>query len=151
MTSTESITFEAFRDSLAGQLQWCIDRIVATFEATPEDKLDFKIAPTSMSVREMAQHVIHGNNLCLGMVGAEIPPVPDSQSKDEITTALRVSGEALADYASKSTEAVYQEKVMFFGHEISMTSFVMKCSWHIGRHAAQIDFLQTTWGDMEDH
>lgn len=136
---------------LANDLRRGVGRLVATLRATPVDKLDFKPSDTAKSIREMAQHTLGGNGYCLQAVGLPEAGNPAETDLEKLIADLEATTETLAAYADKADDALLANEIQFFGQSLVVAPFLQTVEWHISRHAAQIDYVQTIYGDLEDH
>ncbi len=149
MTETQDIT--ALRNAIVGQLNRAAGRATSTLAATPADKLDFKPSETSKSVRELAQHILFGNCLVLGAMGVTATENPEATDVQEISDSIASTTQKLVDIAQNSSPADYEKTHEFFGHPFPLPNLLLTADWHIARHVAQIDYVQTVYGDLEDH
>jgi len=149
MSSTQTqITLST---ALAADIRRATHRILATLKATPEDKWDFKPSPTGKSIREIAQHAIEGNGYCAGPLQVPVTWNAEPSDSADILQVLETSGGALAAAAEQGGDAFVQGEVEFFGQKFTGCDFLQVTEWHISRHAGQIDYVQTLYGDLEDH
>jgi hypothetical protein len=140
----------AIRSLAVGQLSWSLNHAVTTFEAVPEDKLDYKPSDTAKSARELIQHLLYGNGMMLGGFGVECNPAEGSADRADLIDRLKSSTEQLvAKFEAVPDEAM--DTIVPFLSGMPMPRFLMAASWHMARHAGHSDYLQTIWGDMEDH
>jgi hypothetical protein len=131
----------------------------------PDDKLTWSPSPTSKSALKIAAHVASSLH---GMAGAlSGKPMPDMNFNDfmammaaedaKITTreqavsALESGFAAVLSGLDKVTQEQMAGKITTPFGEIPADSFVLLPSLHTDCHASQLDYLQTTWGDMEMH
>ncbi len=118
---------------------------LASIAATPEDKLDFKPSETAKSIRELVLHITEGNGYCLDGLGAEKP------SSEDWLEGLKLSTDALINAIEALTPAQLAGTVTFFGREFPIPVFLAIVEWHASRHFGQIDYIQTIYGDLDDH
>jgi len=144
-------TAEVLRDLLANNLAKATRHVLATFAAVPDDKLDYKPSDTAKSARENLAHLIGGNAHVGSLLGAEMPPVPEDKSRGSLVAAFEGGTTALLEIVRSMPPERFDESVDFFGRPRSIPTFLLIIEWHLSRHAAQIDYLQTIWGDLEDH
>lgn len=139
------------RSLAAGKLRWSLAHFVKSFEATPDDKLDFKPAETAKSPRELIIHVLGGNAHVAKSLGMDLDPVPGPTDRAALQQRLQDSTEAIA----KEIEAIPLERldsmIDFVAGPMPMPIFLFIEDWHVARHAGQLDYLQTMWGDMENY
>jgi hypothetical protein len=152
MTTLTKYTPEAasaIRTLAAGQLRWSLNHAVNTFEAVPEDKLDYKPSETAKSCREQIEHLLFGNDHVGKTLGLNLNAMEGPNDRPALVARLKSSTEAIAEKIETVSDEDMGSMVEFFA-PMPMTVFVMVDAWHIARHAGQIDYLQTTWGDLED-
>lgn len=129
-------------------------RFLATFTAVPEDKLDWRAAPTAKSAMEIGCHVAAAHRYFLaGLRGDDVPfDFPGAMawideraaqyaSRDDIVTCLTDSRGKL--------DTLYARGI---NPEAFLTNddyqFLVRLpAFHTETHAGQIDYLQTCWGD----
>ena len=136
---------------LANDLRKSVSRLVGTVRATPAEKLDFKPSETAHSIRELVQHILGGNGYCLNFAG--IAPIgnPEATDIEALLADVEASTNALAEYAENADDATLAKEMPFFGGNIGVATFLQTVEWHISRHVAQIDYIQTIYGDLENH
>lgn len=149
MITTEAA--EAIRQLAVGRLERAVRLTLATVAAVPEDKFDFKPSETANSVRELIRHLCGGNGYVSQAFGLPAPVVPSGDSREELVAAFSAGANAIVESAKVMPAERFNESVDFFGGQIPMAAFLLTQEWHVSRHAAQIDYLETIWGDLEDH
>jgi len=154
MTTTLSITPEAasaIRDLVAERINWATARTLATFAATPDDKLDFKPSETARSIRECILHTLEGNGYVGHALGIEDNPQEGPTDRAALEGRLKSATEKIVAKIKTLPDETIAGSTEFFGHPMPTPSFLFLIEWHISRHTGQIDYLQTIYGDMEDH
>jgi hypothetical protein len=136
---------------ISSRLRRATKHSLATLDFVPEDKLDFKPSETAKSCRELAQHIVQGNCLCLQTAGQPTNANPEEQDLAKLKDMISATGEQLVAYAESLDENAMAGTVDFFGNPFPMPAFLLTAEWHMSRHAAQIDYVQTAWGDLDDH
>jgi len=158
-TQTHPAAAAALRSLAAGRLRWNLNHILTSFAATPDDKLDFKPSETANSPRQLIQHVIGGNGVVAQSFGiasapsgspAELESAPAATDRESLTTRLRETTETIINHIENLPDEAMDTTVQFISRPLPMTSFLLLDDWHITRHAGQLDYLQTIWGDLED-
>ena len=149
LTQTSPETAEALRTLAAGQLRWSLSHILKTLAATPDDKLDFKPSESASSTRELVQHIISGNGHVGRVLGLDFSGEPPTD-RDALVARVTETTEAIIGALEALTPEQIDSTIDFFG-PMPMKSFMLVDHWHISRHAGQIDYIQTIYGDMEDH
>ena len=153
MTTLATYTPEAataIRNVAVTQLRRALKHAVTTFEATPEEKLDYKPSETANSPRELIQHLLVGNGHLNGAFGVGGSPDEGPSDRKALIARLQSSTEAIIDKIETLPDAAMDTTVAF-GPGMPMPNFLMAASWHLARHAGQLDYIQTIWGDLEDH
>lgn len=137
-------------------------RLLATFAAVPDDKLGFKPSPTSKSPIEIIAHC-GSTNLRLagalaretaGSAGAAAAPEASSASPGSRKEALELLAESVSKLDSaieKVTPDMLSRTVALPFGQMPMARLIAIPSSHLQGHAAQIDYIQTIWGDMDGH
>lgn len=141
-------------DALAAQATWTADNIAFNLKFVPDDKLDWKPAPTAKSVLEVINHTVAAMK---GMSGAirggswEVPAFDPATTNEQAQSMIR---DAVADYtaALKSLSPADLEKsvTLPFG-TFSLRQFTGFGVVELQHHRGQIAYLQTLWGDTQDH
>jgi hypothetical protein len=141
------------------------ERFLKTFSFVPDDKLTWSPTPSSKSALRIAAHIGISNQGMAGVVRGEKPPFSSmaelfamiDAEEQKITTrdaAVQLI-EASTNSALAALDALTPEQLGgaagLPGMEMPMAQFIMIIGMHMSNHAAQIDYLQTTWGDLENH
>lgn len=150
VTKTSPETCATLRALAAGELRWALGHAVRTFEAVPEDKLDYKPSENAKSAREIALHTLSGNGHIGSVLGIAGDPAAGATDRPAIIERLKSSTEAIAVATENLMDEQIGSMVDFFG-PMPMNIFMRVNAWHIARHAGQIDYLETVWGDMQDY
>ena len=140
----------ALRTLAGGQLRSALNRSLATFKATPDDKLDFKPSETANSIRDLVVHAIEGNYYVGQALGLDLPKDGPTDRESLVSRLTETTDAVIAAIEALSDEQV-SGSVDFFGHPMPMTAFMLVDEYHVSRHAGQIDYIQTIYGDLEDH
>lgn len=158
-TQTHPAAAAALKSLAVGKLRWNLNHILNSFAATPDDKLDYKPSETANSPRQLIQHVIGGNGVVAQSFGitsapsgspAELESIPIATDRESLTTRLKETTETIITHIENLPDEAMDTTVQFVVGPISMPVFLLLDDWHITRHAGQLDYLQTIWGDMED-
>lgn len=141
-------------------------QLLKTFEFVPEDKLTWSPSPTARTALQIVAHCGAANGAFAAVLRGEEPPL--SKDPGEAAAQIRDGGKDVATRAAAirsvndSTAAVIAalDRVTPdrigttpdspFG-PIPFTVWMNLPSMHMGSHAHQIDYLQTIWGDLENH
>jgi hypothetical protein len=141
-------------------------RVLATFAAVPDDKLMFRPSETCKSVLEIVAHVGFSNQAIAGALQGE--PMTTNASLEELDVAMKpmlatiTSRQQALDLLECSMTAVNsaldtvtpdilgREVTAPFG-TVPMSFLIFAPGMHMSSHAAQIDYLQTVYGDLQNH
>ncbi len=123
----------------------------------PDDKLTYSPTPTAKSALQIASHVIAANGfftsaLTGGVVtGAPAMDVGEIASRQEAVERINASTDALlAAINALSPERLDAVIPTPFG-DSSAAFFLGIAGVHTFGHAAQLEYLQTCWGDLDFH
>ena len=141
---------QALRHLSAGKIRSALNRTLATFDATPDEKLDYKPSETAKSIRELVAHAAEGNFYVGSALGLTIEKDGPSDREALIRRLTDTTEQVIAAIEGLTDEQV-SGSIDFFGHPMPMTAFMLVDEYHISRHAGQIDYIQTIYGDLEDH
>ena len=133
--------------------------LAETAKAAPADKLDWKPDEKGKSSREIIEHLIGANYAFAALIrGQEVPAKEKQQfsikpdSMQDAFAELHKSSLHLSEaIAEVRDEQLKENKEMPWGETWSMTRLVSAPSAHIAYHWGQLAYLQTLWGDQEDH
>ncbi len=138
---------------------------LSTFQAVPDDKLNYSPSATAKTPLRLAAHLSVANSAFAGLLrGEPAPDIPlpemiqwmDQQerqitTRDEAVQALETSKtEVCSAIANLTPEAIASTIKTPFG-EMPATFLMQLCGLHPACHASQIDYIQTIYGDMEMH
>jgi hypothetical protein len=141
------------------------DRIAKCLANTPDDKLNWSPSATSRTPIELVAHAALSSTGICGMLAGK--PFPYSSIEDidvhsreaekgfstrEQALGLleKTSGEYLTWLDTLTPEQVGGTVTLPFG-EVPMAAAITFAADHIRGHAAQIDYLQTIYGDRSWH
>lgn len=140
-------------------------RFETTLSFVPDDKIGFKPSDTARSALQLAAHVAFSNDSFAMIIRREMPTSGDLsevfRKQQEAEAAITTRAEAIAKLED-STNAVLAAIDTINDETIGvdvptpvftapMTFWMYLPARHLDNHAAQIDYLQTIWGDMEWH
>ena len=132
-------------------------RLIATLEATPDDQLNWRPAPAAKSALQIAAHCAVANRYFIDVISGrpmasspgEAQAAAERQAQEltnrgDVLALLQETHKTLLDlYSCSSIETALSDEKRAF--------YVAIPFWHTATHAGQIDYLQTCWGDLEDH
>ncbi len=135
-----------------------LERVRRTFHHVPDDKLHWQPAETSKSALRVLVHVGLANQYFAAVLRGDdmphqsAPEVVQSIFEREPSITTRAEAERLLEESAQEvldsydlldpTRLMSDPKVAFV---------LMLVGRHADGHAGQIDYLQTTWGDLENH
>lgn len=141
-------------------------RLLRTFGYVPDDKLNHKVADTCYSPLQLIGHVALSNHAMAGILTGNVPEIPeDPEARRHLFrwggTDVATREEAVAKLEESTAvvlaalDAVTEEQLDStpdspFG-AMPYTFWMGLPAMHMQHHAAQVDFIQTVWGDLEDH
>lgn len=140
-------------------------RIINALKHVPEDKLHWKPTDTAKSALRLAAHAAVSNLGLAGIIRGDALLSTDLQETVDIMTAqeervkTRADAYILIDQSCRAVEEAIDGVRAEHIHEQVKSPFVtapmvffMKLPGrHMDNHAAQIDYVQTCYGDMHDH
>jgi len=158
--TTHPITAGALSGLAAGK-----SMLLSTFKFVPDDKLDWTPSPGARSALRLAAHCAVSN---FGMAGllrgepmsistfAELAAMMDAEevkitTREQALAAIEASTESAREAIMAITPNRF-ETVIGSGDLMGPTMFFMNLvGLHMSMHAAQIDYIQTCYGDKEPH
>jgi len=142
-----------------------MEMFLRNFSHVPDDKLNWKVAPTAKSALRIAAHTALYAGRFAAMMRDRATPKPDNleewlaqreaeevavTSREEVERIFRAgTEEVLAALDSLSADEVAMELDSGQGWTMPMAFLMGLPGWHATLHMGQIDFLQTCWGDQE--
>lgn len=143
-----------FQDLESRRLQTQTNFFVQTAEQIPEYKANEKPSETAMSAREIVDHCTETNAAMGRMLGEDVPNY-DPSSAESFETALKVfqtSCDRLSETLANVPDDRLDEEVETSGGQAMPITRIMSIpAVHVGYHWGQLAYLQTLWGDTEDH
>ncbi len=146
-------------------LEWSTGYLLSTLAAVPDDKLGHSPSATAKPALQLAAHIAVTNQAFASMLRGETMPemtLPElighmdnaekaMATRDEVVSAVKATtADLAAAIDGVKPEDISREIPTPFG-TLSVPFLLQLCATHAMCHAAQIDYLQTTWGDMEMH
>jgi hypothetical protein len=141
-------------------------QLLGTFEHVPEDRLHWSPSPTARTALQIVAHCGAANRAFAAVLRGEELPRP--ASAEEAAAQIRAGGrdvttrtaavklvedstaEVIRALEKVSPELIQTAPMSPFG-AFPFPFWMHLPSEHMGGHARQIDYLQTIWGDHEDH
>jgi len=140
-------------------------RLLHALESVPDDKLQWTPSATAKSPLRVAAHAALSNSAFASMLrGDPMPDVPFETlmaKMVEAESAVGTRAEAVKLIEEQSagaivalnglTQARIAEDVQTPFGAMPITFIMLLVGRHMDDHAAQIDYMQTIWGDNEMH
>ena len=140
-------------------------RIAQALGTTPDDKINGSPSLSARTPVQLVAHAAMGTSLVQGMLEAKPFPYASAAEYDaasrkaekEYTTRAQALGlleQTSAEYLTwldTLTPAQLSSTVETFFGPLAMASAITFPADHLRNHAAQLDYLQTTWGDTDWH
>jgi uncharacterized protein YndB with AHSA1/START domain len=132
-------------------------RLRDTFDHVPDDKLFWTPAGTAKGAVQIVAHTSYANVYFAAILrGDPMPdkPVPEVVAdilRQEVNIKTRAEAKELLDRTSQETLDAYDTIDPMRATDPRVAFIMTLIGRHIDGHAAQIDYLQTCWGDMVDH
>lgn len=143
-----------------------METFLKTFSFVQDDRLNWTPAATAKTPLQIAAHAAcTAGNFALLYRDGKFPPVEAGkfmeymkQAESVVTTreqAVELLKKNTADLVA-ALDTMTPEKIALtvdtpFGFAAPMSMFMMVPGVHARNHAAQIDYLQTCWGDQDVH
>ena len=138
--------------------EMALSRLKDTYAHVPDDKLFWSPYETSKSPTMIVGHTAYCNEYFAAVLrGDDIPPETPGQvvsKADAEASKIKTRAEAneVLERTSQVVLASFDQLDPARLTTDPRTGFILTLiPRHIDGHAGQIDYLQTTWGDMEDH
>ena len=143
-----------------------MERFLKTFSFVPDDKLTWTPSPTAKSALRIAAHTAcTAGNFAMLIRYGKFPTTDmaklfaDLNAAEEMVTTREAAVELLrknTDDILAALDAATPELIACtletpFGFSAPMAFFMNIPGSHAENHAAQVDYLQTCWGDQEVH
>ena len=141
------------------------DRLQKSLSFVPDDKLTWSPSPTAKSALRIAAHCACSNRFFASALRGDIAPAETFAelfeameaeeakltNKDQVITEVEDSTNALLGVIDSLSPARLQDSVTYPFFSAPVTFFLQLSSTHLIGHSAQIDYLQTVWGDLDPH
>ncbi len=144
-----------------------MEYFLRNFSYVPDDKLTWTPTPTAKSAIRIAAHTALYAGIFARMIrDGKLPEMDNLEewlaqrnaaevaitSRTEIESIFRKgTDEVIAALDSVTPEAIETKLDSGLGWSMPMTFLMNLPGMHTNGHTAQIDFLQTCWGDQEVH
>jgi hypothetical protein len=142
------------------------EQLLTTFEFVPDDKLSWSPSPTARTPLQIVAHcggtnyafaaMLRGEGWPLSMDPAEAPVqirANDSRAatREEAVRSVKESAAAVIAALDAVTPEQAETSVNTAFGPIPFTFCITFPASHLAGHARQVDYLQTIWGDVQDH
>lgn len=148
-------------------LTWTKTRMMELLAATPEDKLNFKPSPTARSIIEIVAHAAHAlENIAMQLGGTPFP-IPNTSEANvvfQVHDSAFNTREAVQAYLEEkfhkyiailenfTEEDLTRMAPLPFGlGEAPIGYYMTMGNVHTLGHVAQIEYVQTIYGDRDWH
>ena len=139
-------------EKLAELATWASKNAAYNLDFVPDDKLDWKPAPTANSALEVANHIIKSFHWVTGLVNGKESTSPTAATKEEAQKMLREGGEAFAKLLTGLKEDELKRMIELpWGAKMPLEEVVGLGAIDAIHHRAQICYIQTLLGDTQDH
>jgi len=139
---------------LAGQARWTGESIAYNLQFVPDDRLDWKPAPTAKSVLEIVNHTVgamKGMTSAVRGGGWNIPQFTPAANRADAQSMIREATREYADAVQALSVDDLQKNVEVPFGTFPLWQFTGFGIVELQHHRGQICYLQTLWGDTEDH
>jgi hypothetical protein len=141
-------------------------QLVKAFSFTPDNKVKWTPSPTSRTSLAIVAHCAMANGFfAKALRGEEIAPMPTHEEMKamerreeaavtdhaEAVRQLQASCEEVVSALSTMTPERYATSPNSPHGPFPMSFWMSLAGMHMEYHAAQINYLQTMWGDLVDH
>ena len=139
-------------DVIASQLDWAHKNILNNIDFIPEDKFDWKPAPTAKSPLEIVKHMTETlNMMTAGVFGEpkkELPEVTNrAQSKQLISEMIETYVTKMRALSDAQMQGTAHLEIGDFPMSAAVGLPVVECINHHG----QFTYIETLLGDDESH
>jgi uncharacterized protein YndB with AHSA1/START domain len=135
-----------------------IARFNDTFSFVPDDKLDYRPAESCKTPVRLAAHVAASNRHFASVLRgdpqehSDLPAIFAALEAEETKYSTKEAALAfLADSNKEVLDAFDRISIDALASNPQLQFYVGLPAYHIANHAAQIDYIQTTWGDLNNH
>ncbi|MEO7714897.1 MAG: DinB family protein [Capsulimonas sp.] len=141
-------------------------QLLKTFAHVPDDKLQWSPTPTCRTPLQIVAHCAYVNGVVAGVLMGETDHARTSveegrrqtlefeamvMDREQALTLLEKScADVLGAIATMTAERFVEPMESRFG-PIPASFWMLLPSTHMSNHAAQIDYIQTAWGDLDNH
>lgn len=141
------------------------DRLIKDIDTTPDDKLNWSPSTTCRTPIQLIAHAAMATTGMMGMLQGEPIPFDDIavadagwrkaekefKSRDEVVNLLNKNSAEYLSWLDTLTPSQIASTLKAPFGEFPMASAVTWPADHLRNHAAQIEYIQTAYGDMDWH
>lgn len=136
------------------QMRYGLGRMLITFAAVPDDRLNWTPSPTAKTPLRILSHCVDANRAVTRVIRGEAESASPNwdfhiDQRDEATRALE---DSVAEYNAaldSMTPELFASQAMSPAGPSPVSEWMHFIGWHLAEHACQIDYLQTCWDDQE--
>ncbi len=138
------------------QMLYAQARMLATFEAVPDERLNWSPAPGAKTPMQILSHCVHANQEVTRVLTGDITEAVRDftfliDSRDDALRQLDESVDAFQSALDAMTPELFESVAMSPDGPSPVSEWMHFLGWHLAEHAGQIDYLQTCWDDQESH
>lgn len=157
---------QAYVDKCVSDAEESCAYFVKTLSFVPDEKLNYSPSDSARSALQLAAHVALSNGVFAGFIRGENVEFPgdiedfrewqrmQEASFDDRTVVVDLlkhnTAEAVEAMRAMTPDLFATSPVSPFG-AMPMAFWMNLVSMHMNVHASQVDYLQTIWGDLDDH
>lgn len=134
-----------FQSDLAAMVEYNSTRVISLAEAIPEETYAWSPAEDVRSVKGVIFHIVGANYFFPTFTGTEIPEGIDPENMENTSEGKEATIQALKDsYAhvikniSEIPDAKLEEKIEFYGNEMTIRSLLLIAFGHCEEHLGQL-------------
>ena len=153
-------------ESAKGEFERAVVRLTQSVAATPDEKIDWSPAPTARTPIEIAFHCTEVINALHGAISGTDPMPAASPvemdtyfrtsemthgSRDEVVKKLKENAAAYTKWLDELPEEKLAEFWASPFGEIPYSVAITLPAYHTANHTAQLEYIQTIYGDRVWH
>lgn len=150
----------------AKEAQEACDYLLKTFSFVSDDKMNWSPAESARSALQLVVHCGLSNKAFASIMRGEDIPLPSDLSdfrgllrgfEAEVTdrnaavALVKETTQTAIDAINEVTEETFASSPASPFGPMPMPFWMTLSGMHMKAHACQLDYLQTIWGDVEDH
>ncbi len=159
-------TLNDIKANAAKEAQEACDYLLKTFSFVPDDKLNWSPAESARTALQLVVHCGLSNKAFASIMRGEDIPMPADMSDfrgllrgmeaqiTDRTAAIELAKEStktIIEAISEVTEETFATSPSSPFGPMPMPFWMTLAGMHMKAHACQMDYLQTIYGDVEDH